>query len=43
MAPIITGYVVAATKQFDGAFELAAALVLVGAALALTATRKPIG
>jgi ACS family glucarate transporter-like MFS transporter len=43
MAPIITGYVVAATQQFDGAFELAAVLVLIGATLALTATRKPIG
>ena len=43
LAPIITGYVVAATQQFDGAFELAAVLVLIGATLALTATRKPIG
>jgi MFS family permease len=43
MAPVITGYVVAATKQFDGAFELAAVLVLIGATLAMTATRKPIG
>jgi len=43
MAPIITGYVVAATQQFDGAFELAAVLVLIGATLALTATRNPIG
>jgi MFS family permease len=43
LAPIITGYVVAATQQFDRAFELAAVLVLIGATLALTATRKPIG
>jgi MFS family permease len=42
-APVITGYVVAATNSFDGAFELAAVLVLIGATLALTATRKPIG
>lgn len=43
LAPVITGYVVAATKSFDGAFELAGALVLIGATLALTATRRPIG
>lgn len=43
MAPVITGYVVAATNSFDGAFELAAVLVLIGATLALTATRRPIG
>ena len=43
LAPIITGYVVAATHQFDAAFELAAALVLIGATLAMTATRQPIG
>jgi MFS family permease len=42
-APVITGYVVAATNSFDGAFELAAVLVLIGATLALTATRRPIG
>jgi MFS family permease len=43
LAPVITGYVVAATQQFDGAFELAAVLVLIGATLAMTATLKPIG
>jgi ACS family glucarate transporter-like MFS transporter len=43
LAPVITGYVVAATHQFDGAFELAAVLVLIGATLAMTATRRPIG
>jgi ACS family glucarate transporter-like MFS transporter len=42
-APVLTGYVVAATNSFDGAFELAAVLVLIGATLALTATRRPIG
>jgi ACS family glucarate transporter-like MFS transporter len=42
-APVVTGYVVAATNSFDGAFELAAVLVLIGATLALTATRRPIG
>jgi ACS family glucarate transporter-like MFS transporter len=43
LAPIITGYIVAITNQFDAAFELAAALVLIGAALAMTATRRSIG
>ncbi len=43
LAPIITGYVVALTHRFDAAFELAAALVLLGATLAMTATRRPIG
>jgi MFS family permease len=43
LAPVITGYVVAATQQFDGAFDLAAVLVLIGATLAMTATLKPIG
>ena len=43
LAPVVTGYVVAATKSFDGAFELAGVLVLIGATLALTATRRPIG
>jgi MFS family permease len=43
LAPIITGYVVAATGQFNAAFELAAALVLIGATLVMTATRRPIG
>jgi MFS family permease len=43
LAPVLTGYVVAATNNFDGAFELAGVLVLIGATLALTATRQPIG
>jgi hypothetical protein len=43
LAPVITGYVVAATQQFDGAFELAGVLVLIGATLAMTATRRSIG
>ena len=43
LAPIATGYIVAVTHQFDAAFDLAAALVLIGATLAMTATRRPIG
>ncbi len=43
LAPVITGYVVQATGRFDAAFELAAALVLIGATLVMTATRRPIG
>jgi hypothetical protein len=43
LAPILTGYIVAATGRFDAAFDLAAALVLIGATLAMTATRRPIG
>lgn len=43
LAPVVTGYVVAATNSFDGAFELAGVLVLIGATLALTVTRRPIG
>jgi ACS family glucarate transporter-like MFS transporter len=43
LAPIITGYVVAITHQFDAAFELAARLALIGATLVMTATRPPIG
>jgi MFS family permease len=43
LAPILTGYIVAATNSFDAAFDLAAALVLIGATLVMTATRRPIG
>jgi len=42
IAPIITGYVVAATGGYDWAFGVAAALLLVGAVATLTLTRKPI-
>jgi ACS family glucarate transporter-like MFS transporter len=43
LAPILTGYIVAATNSFDAAFDLAAVLVLIGATLVMTATRRPIG
>jgi ACS family glucarate transporter-like MFS transporter len=42
IAPIITGYVVAATGGYSGAFGVAAALLVVGAIATLTMTRKPI-
>jgi ACS family glucarate transporter-like MFS transporter len=43
LAPVLTGYIVSITGQFDAAFDLAGALVLIGATLAMTATRRPIG
>jgi hypothetical protein len=43
LAPVLTGYIVSVTGRFDVAFDLAAALVLMGATLAITATRRPIG
>jgi MFS family permease len=43
LAPILTGYIVGITGHFDVAFELAGGLVLLGATLVLTATRRPIG
>lgn len=42
IAPIITGYVVAATGGYDWAFGVAAGLLVVGAVATLTMTRKPI-
>lgn len=42
IAPIITGYIVAATGGYDGAFAVAAALLVVGAIATLTMTRNPI-
>jgi MFS family permease len=43
LAPVLTGYIVSATGRFDAAFYLAAALVLLGAILVMTATRRLIG
>jgi hypothetical protein len=43
LAPVLTGYIVLVTGRFDVAFDLAAALVLIGATLVMTATRRPIG
>ncbi len=42
-APILTGYIVAATNSFTSAFLLAGALLILGAILTLTMTRRPVG
>ncbi len=41
-APIATGYIVAATGGFTGAFLLAGVLLALGAVISLTMTRQPI-
>ena len=42
LAPIVTGFVVAATGGFTGAFLIAGALLILGSALVLTLTNRPI-
>jgi ACS family glucarate transporter-like MFS transporter len=42
-APIATGYIVAATGSFTSAFMLAGALLVIGAVVTLTMTRRPVG
>lgn len=42
-APIATGYIIAATGSFTSAFVVAGVLLVVGAAIALTMTRRPVG
>jgi MFS family permease len=42
-APIATGYIVAATGSFTSAFLLAGALLVTGALVTLTMTRRPVG
>jgi MFS family permease len=42
-APIATGYIVAATGSFTSAFLLAGALLIIGAIVTLTMTRRPVG
>ena len=42
-APIATGYIVATTGSFTSAFLLAGALLIAGALITLTMTRRPIG
>jgi ACS family glucarate transporter-like MFS transporter len=42
MAPIITGYVVERSGQYDWAFLIAGGLLLCGATVCLTLTRRPI-
>jgi dipeptide/tripeptide permease len=41
IAPIATGYVVAATGSYDWAFGIAGLLLLAGATVVLTMTRSP--
>jgi len=41
-APIVTGYVIAATSSYNGAFLIAGLLLLVGTAVSLTMTRRAI-
>lgn len=41
-APIVTGYVVANSGSYDWAFGIAGSLLLVGALVTLTMTRRPI-
>ena len=43
LAPIVTGYIVAATGSFDSAFIVAGALALVGAVAALVLSRGTLG
>jgi MFS family permease len=43
MAPIATGYLLATTGSFTSAFLLAGGLLVVGALVSLTMTRRPIG
>lgn len=43
LAPIVTGYIVAATGSFAAAFILAGALALIGATVSFTLTRHTLG
>ncbi|MCK1540653.1 MFS transporter, partial [Bradyrhizobium sp. 179] len=43
MAPIVTGYVVESTGNYDRAFIIAGALLVVGATSILTLTGRPLG
>jgi MFS family permease len=42
IAPVLTGYIIKWTGSYDSAFYLAGCLLFVGAATALTMTRKPL-
>jgi MFS family permease len=42
MAPIVTGYVLALTGSFNGTFAVTGVLALIGAAITLLMTRRPI-
>jgi len=43
LAPIVTGYVVESTGNYDRAFVIAGALLVVGATSIMTLTRRPLG
>jgi ACS family glucarate transporter-like MFS transporter len=43
IAPIVTGYIVTATGQFDAAFTIAGTLLALGAVISLAFTRESIG
>jgi ACS family glucarate transporter-like MFS transporter len=43
LAPIVTGYVIQATGNFDYAFVVAGGLLVIGALAVFTLARKPIG
>lgn len=42
LAPIVTGYIISMSGGYDGAFMLAGCLLIVGAVVCLTMTRRPI-
>lgn len=42
LAPIVTGYVIAGTGSYGGAFVVAGGLLIAGAVVVLTMTRRPI-
>jgi len=42
LAPILTGFIVKATGNFDSAFYLAGALLFLGAGASLALTRRPL-
>ena len=43
LAPILTGYIIMASGSYTSAFLLAGGLLLLGAVVALTMTRRPVG
>ena len=42
LAPIVTGYIISISGGYDGAFLLAGCLLILGAVICLTMTRRPI-
>ena len=43
LAPIVTGYVIAGTGSYDVAWVISGLLLVAGALISLTMTRRPIG